>query len=396
MAQDEKLGDAIRYEKIENLRQDLYSYIDNNSEKITINLPVFFAHIVSALDNGFPDIDSSKYDEFIDSIAYRVMTKGSQKDSKQNIERIMKTAIRSKRSSGKASLRILGGLQLLSSGYFQDAITYFADYWKHDARIGFYIAYCYYSISKSKKGDEKSELSRQNKETELAAREQLLEMVRVTPPLYRLKPLDICDDENVDNAFWFMIKMTHWWFPNERWFIQVGLEKAKKDKNEAKRVELLNIATVKFYNDLDFLRESFNFRLEQGDGVGANGIVKQMMQQYPDSIEPIYYGLKLSLIATGKTSYTQYRSMAAGKGMPVYLIQILDWAFYVLKEQEKESVAQFRELSRRFNSLSYFFIPLDYIVQDIFSDDKEKSKRAHMIFMDSIDLYAKKVMKIHT
>ncbi len=396
MARDEQLGDAIRYEKIENLRQDLYSYIDNNTEKITVNLPVFFAHIVSALDNGFPDIDNAKYDEFIDSIAYRVMTHSGQDDSTQYIERIITTAIRSKRSSGKASLRILGGLQLLSSGYFQDAITYFADYWKHDARIGFYIAYCYYSISKSRKGDENTELSRQKQETELAAREQLLEMVRVAPPLYRLKPLDLSVDETVDNAFWFMIKMSLWWFPNEKWFLQIGLEKAKKDKNEAKRVELLNIATVKFFNDLDFLRESFSFRLEQGDGVGANGIVKQMIQQYPDSLEPIYYGLKLSLIATGKTSYSQYRSMAAGKGMPVYLIQMLDWAFYVLKNQENESNVQFRELSRRFNSLSYYFILLDYIVQQIFYGEEEESKRARMLFIDSIDLYAKKVMKIHT
>lgn len=396
MAKGEKLGDAIRYEKIDSLRQDLYLYIDKNTDKIEVNLPVFFAHIVSALDNGFPDIDGAKYDEFIDSIAYRVMTKSSQGGSLQRIEHIIKTAIRSKRSSGKASLRILGGLQLLSSGHFQDAITYFGDYWKHDARIGFYIAYCYYSISKSRQGDENSELSRQKQETELAAREQLLEMVRVTPPLYRLKPLDLCDDEAIEKAFWFMIKMTHWWFPNEKWFIQIGLEKAKKDNNEAKRVELLNIATVKFFNDLDFLRESFCFRLEQGDGVGANGIVKQMIQQYPDSLEPIYYGLKLSLIATGKTSYTQYRTMATGKEMPVYLIQIFDWAFYVLKDQKDEANIQLNELSRRFKSLSYYFIPLDYLAQHIFTGNEEESRQARMLFIDSIDMYAKKVMKVRT
>ncbi len=396
MAKGEKLGDAIRYEKIDSLRQDLYLYIDKNTDKIDVNLPVFFAHIVSALDNGFPDIDYAVYDEFIDSIAYRVMTKSSQGGSTQYIERIIKTTIRSKRSSGKASLRILGGLQLLSSGHFQDAITYFRDYWKHDARIGFYIAYCYYSISKSGQGDESSELSRQKQENELAAREQLLEMVRVAPPLYRLKPLDLCDDEAIEKAFWFMIKMTHWWFPNEKWFIWIGLEKAKKDHNEARRVELLNIATVKFFNDLDFLRESFNLRLERGDGIGANGIVKQMIQQYPDSLEPIYYGLKLSLIATGKTSYTQYRTMATEKEMPVYLIQIFDWAFYVLKDQKDEANIQFNELSHRFKSLSYYFIPLDYIAQHIFTGNEEESRQARMLFIDSIDLYAKKVMKIQT
>jgi len=396
MARGEKLGDAIRYEKIENLRQDLYSYIDNNIDKIDVNLPVFFAHIVSALDNGFPDIENTTHDEFIDSIAYRVMRNSKQGNSIPYIERIINTAIRTKRSSGKASLRILGGIQLLSAGHFKDAISYFADYWKHDARIGFYIAYCYYSISKSRKGDENGDTTRIKQESELAAREQLLEMVRVQPPLYRLKPLDLSVNEAVDDAFWFMIKISLWWFPNEKWFIQIGLEKAKKDNNAAKRVELLNTATVKFFNDLDFLRESFNFRIEQGDGVGANGIVKQMIQQYPESLEPIYYGLKLSLIATGRSSYSQYRSMAAEKGMPVYLIQILDWAFYVLKNQEKESDMQFRELSRRFKSLSYYFIPLDYMAQHIFSAEEEESRKARMLFIDSIDMYALKVLKVHS
>jgi hypothetical protein len=193
-----------------------------------------------------------------------------------------------------------------------------------------------------------------------------------------------------------MVKMSLWWFPNEKWFIQMGIEKAKHDNYEAKRVELLNIATVKFFNDLDFLRESFDFRLEQGDGVGANGIVKQMIQQYPESLEPVYYGLKLSLIATGKSSYTQYRSMAAEKGMPIYLIQILDWAFYVLKDQEKESNAQFKELVRRFRSLSYYLVPLEYIVRIMFSENKDASMEARLLFIDSIDLYAKKVLKIRS
>jgi hypothetical protein len=337
---------------------------------------------------------STAYDEFIDSIAYRLMTKSSQGSSTQYIERVILTAIRSKHSSGKASLKILGGLQLLSSGHCQEAIGYFADYWKHDARIGFYIAYCYYTISKSRKGGEGSESTSQKQKSELAAREQLLEMARVQPQLYRLKPLDLSNDEVVENAFWFMLRVSFGWFPNEKWFVQIGLEKAKKDNNKAKRVELLNIATVKFFNDLDFLRESFTFKLEHGDGIGANGIVKQMMQQYPGSLEPVYYGLKLSLIATGKTSYSQYRLMATEKGMPVYLIQIFDWVFYVLKYQEKEAQTQYRELLRRYKSLSYYFIPLEYIVQDIFYAEEEKSKQARMLFIDSIDHYAKKVLKI--
>jgi len=396
MARGEKLGDAIRYEKIDNLRQDLYSYIDGNTEKIDTNLPVFFAHIVSALDNGFPDFKDVAYDEFIDSIAYHLMTKSSQEKTPQYIERVITTAIRSKRSTGKASLNILGGLQLLSSGYCKDAITYFGDYWKHDARIGFYIAYCYYTISKSEKGGEGNKPSTQKQQSELAAREQLLQLARIQPSLYRLKPLDLSEDEAVDNAFWFMVKISLWWFPDEKWFLRIGLEKAKKDNNEAKRIELLNIATVKFFNDLDFLRESFTFRLEQGDGVGANGIVKQMIQQYPDSLEPVYYGLKLSLIATGKTSYSQYRTMASEKGMPAYLIQVFDWVFYVLKNQDKEANAQYRELLRRYKSLSYYFIPLDYIAQNIFYAEEEESKQARMLFIDSIDLYTKKVLKIQT
>lgn len=81
--------------------------------------------------------------------------------------------------------------------------------------------------------------------------------------------------------------------------------------------------------------------------------------------------------------------------MPAYLIQIFDWVFFVLKDQEKEAQTQYRELLRRYKSLSYYFVPLDYIVEDIFHAEDEESKRARMLFIDSIDLYAKKVLKIH-
>jgi hypothetical protein len=88
--------------------------------------------------------------------------------------------------------------------------------------------------------------------------------------------------------------------------------------------------------------------------------------------------------------------MASEKGMPAYLIQVFDWVFYVLKNQDKEANAQYRELLRRYKSLSYYFIPLDYIAQNIFYAEEEESKRARMLFIDSIDLYTKKVLKIQT
>ena len=396
MPRGEKLTYAIRYDKVDSLKRDLFAYIDSSPDKIASNLPVFFGHVMSALDNAFPDIDNNAYDEFIDSMAYRLMMSSKEANKVEFVENIAKNALRcKKKKSGRSTLRILSGIKMMDIGRYKEAIDYFGEYWKYDARIGIYIAYCYYCLyeiesRKSSSGGAAQAPSR----LELQAREILLDLAQLQPPVYRLKQLDIKDNEVMERAFWVIIKKTQEWFPNEKWFIKTGILKSKNDGNNERREQLLTYAIGRFYNDLDFLRESFYYKLEKRDGAGAAGIVKQMTQQNPDSIEPVYYGIKLSLLSSSKNSYTEFRDSALKKGVPHYLIQLFDLALYIMRDEKNEAEIQFKELKKRFKSLSFYLVTIDYMMRDIFSEDETRKKAAKSVFFDSLDKYAVQVIKI--
>jgi hypothetical protein len=395
MAEKWELTQASQRERMEALKKDLFEYIDENIQKIDTNLPVFFGHVISRLDEGFPNIDDVVYDEFIDAIAFYVMDKSPGASDVEMIERISSNAIRAKRKSkGKAILNILAGLKLMKLGKFQEAITYFDKYWKYDALIGFYIAFCYSRLADKERKLYSASAGKQPSEMELASREQLIELSRIQPPAFRLKQLEIKDNRLMDQAFWYMISRSLEWFPTERWFIQIGLDKAKRDKNEAMKQKLLKFATEQFYNDLFFMRELFNYRLEHRDGTGASGVVKQMMQQHPQSNEPIYYGIKLSLLSTGKSSYATYREMAQERNMPKHLLQLFDFAYLLMKDEELSATVELKDMKKQYPALQYYLISLEYLMHDIFSDDEHRSRTAKKAFLDSIDRYALHVLKV--
>jgi hypothetical protein len=395
MHPNEQFSDPLKFEKLEILRKDFFSYIDKNSAKIDSNLPVFFGHVISSLDKTFPDIDAELYDEFIDDVAFRVMDISENAVDIDFIEKICSNAIRSKRKmTGKATMNILAGLKLMKVGKYREAIDYFGTYWKHDARIGFYIAYCYYMLARQEYNTLPAGAKKPPSEMELLAREQLLEISRLQPPIYRLKQFSIRDTPFMEKAFWLILLQSLEWFPEERWFVQVGLLKAKRDNNEQMRGLLLKTATDHFYNDRFFFRELYAMKLEQRDGAGATGVVKQMMQQYPDDLEPVYYGIKLSLLSAGKASYASFREMAVEKGMPGHLVHLLDYALYIMKNDESRANIEMREVKKRYQSLHYYLIPLEYLARDVFGGDEYVQKRAKKAFFDSVDKYALEVLKV--
>lgn len=396
MAKNERLTDAIKYEKIDVLKKDLFSYIDKNSNKINLNLPVFYGHIISTLDNAFPDLDNNVYDEFIDSVTFRVLNAPDTKIDLDYVERLISNAARSKRkSSNKVTLRILSAIKLMDNKDYLNAVEYLSDNWKYDARVGYYIAYCYLMLSEIEKQNIGSDGDIRPSRYELAAREQLLELARVRPPIYRFKFLDNNESPLMESVFWIMTTKSLEWFPGERWFLRTGIKKAKKDGNVSKRKELLKFAVERFYNDLDFLRESYNQAVEQRDGMGASGVVKQMMQQYPNNLEPIYYGIKLSLLSNSIESYFNFRDQAKEKDMPQYLIQLLDYAYYTIHDNKNEAEITLRDLKKRYKSLYFYMITLEYLANDIFSDDGKKAKHAKIIFFDSLNEYVLHVIKVH-
>jgi hypothetical protein len=394
MVRDE-LTEASKSVMLEALKRDLFSYIEENTQKIDSNLTVFFSHVVSRLDDDFSDIDDKSYDEFIDAIAFHVMDVSAKAVDLEFIDKIISNAIRFKRKSkGKAILNILSGLKLMKVGKYENAINSLKDYWKYDARIGFDIAYCYLKLAEQEKRIYGAQQAAKPSAMELAAREQLLELARIQPPIFRLRQLNIKDDVSMNQAFWRIIDCTQEWFPEERWFIKIGLKKAKDDNNEKMRVKLLKQATEQFYDDLFFLRELYYYRLENRDGAGAAGIVKQMMQQHPQSLEPIYYGIKLSLISTGRGSYSSYRKLALENGMPHHLIQLLDLTLLLMKEDEHKASIELKDLKKRYPQLQYYFITLEYLAYDMFNGDEREVKRAKKTILDSLDHYALQVMKI--
>ncbi|HDR73160.1 MAG TPA: hypothetical protein ENN85_04530 [Methanoculleus sp.] len=394
MVNGEKLTDAIRYEKLDVMKKDLSLYIEKNISKIDSNLPVFFGHVISALDQSFPDLDDAAYDEYIDDIAYRILETSPKASDIEFIERLNDNANRWKRKKGgKASLNILAGLKLMSVGKYRESISYLSNFWKYDARIGFYIAYCYYQLSKQEPAVATVNGKRPPSEMELYAREQLLDLARVKPPIYRLRQLDLRDSPLMKEAFWTMIARSLEWLPNERWFAMVGLEKAKKDRNEDMRRKLIKFATEKFFNDMFFLQEHFALRLEDRDGVGAAGVVRQMRQQYPAMLEPVYYGIKLSLLSASASSYTAYRDLALEKDMPLHLVHLLDFGFFVLKNEKREAMAHLKEMKGRFKSLTYYLVPLEYLAREILSGDEEQARKAKKAFFESIDSYAMELVR---
>ena len=136
------------------------------------------------------------------------------------------------------------------------------------------------------------------------------------PPVNRLKDLDVVDDSRINKVFWFMIKQAIEWFLSERELIRIGLEKASRDGKNDIRGELLSIAIERFSNDMYFLRELYKLKLEQRDAGGVAGVVKQMIQQYPKDLEPLYYGMKLSVITARVEIYYRFRKLALMKNMP--------------------------------------------------------------------------------
>ena len=94
---EEKLSDAIVYDKLHLLKKDFSGYIERNTVKVDANLPVFFGYVISALENSFPNIADEVHDDFVDSITYKVLDTSGNINDFDFIKRVMVNAIRFKK-----------------------------------------------------------------------------------------------------------------------------------------------------------------------------------------------------------------------------------------------------------------------------------------------------------
>ncbi|MDD1684919.1 MAG: hypothetical protein LUQ19_03400 [Methanoregula sp.] len=386
---EEKLSDAIVYDKLKLLKKDFSGYVERNTLKVDTNLPVFYGYVISALETSFPNLSDDVHDDFIDSITFKVLDVSQNSGDFEYIKRVISNAVRfKKKKNAEMGLNIVAGLKLFKMGDHVHALEYLVPYVKLDARLGIAVAFCFYSLSlREFKKDDDSARNYRPGEMELVARETLLTLARTRPPLNALRQLELDDPSFLDKTFWQMIFTGLEWFPSEKWFVEIGLKNAVATGNQDKRRQLLEIGSERFYTDIYFLREMYYYNLENRDAGGAAGIVNQMIKQYPDDPEPVYLGLKLSLLTTKKTTYNNFRKLAIARSMPGQIIELLDFAFDLLNHEHQEALARLVDIESDYPHLRSYATILRYVAHDLSSNNEVRVKRAKKALLDSIDQY---------
>jgi hypothetical protein len=377
------------------LKNDFFGYIRGNSEKVDSNLPVFYGHVVSALENSFPDIPDETYDEFIDHITFEVLDASKNSGDFEFVRKIIHNALRfKKKKDAETGVNIVVGLKLLKSGDYPHAIDYLKYYVNLDAKIGTSVAYCYYTLSlREFKSDDESAQNQRPGEMELLARETLLDLAHTSTPLHTMKQLELEDPSFLEKFFWQMIFLGLEWFPSERWFLEIGLENAALVHDTEMRKRLLDISSERFYNDFHFLRVMYYYYLDNRDASGAAGVLNHLIRQYPDDLEPIYLGLRFSLLTKKKITYHSFRKLANQKGMPVHTIHLFDISFDLLNGDKTEALNRIAEFEKEFPHFQYYATTLRYIANDFFSNDEMQVKKAKKAFLDSVDQYCSEEIK---
>lgn len=392
---DEWQPDAIVEIKIGQVKKDLFEYIEKNSERIDTNIPVFYGHVISILENSFPSISDTAHDQFIDDITIKVLETSKRSKDVDYIEKLFAHAIRTRRSqAGKVIFDIILGIKLMDLGRYTMAIEALKKFRTVDAIICTAIAYCYYTLATEETGTEKG--GRRPSDNELRAREQMIELVRLKPPVNRLRFPQIIQDLRINKIFWFMLKLAIEWFPTEPDFIRIGLEKAKKDGNREIRGELLKLASEKYFDDMLFLRELYHFRIEGRDASGAAAVVRQMMQQHPQELEPVYYGLQLSIISQQGSAYTSFRKIAIEKHIPANILLLVDFSFNLIAGRKPEAFAILEDIRKRLTSKNHYLMLIEYLAYDTFSEDEKRAKMAKKTLLESIDQYCMLQLRMQT
>ncbi len=373
--------DAIIRLKLDQIKHDFFDYIDKNIDKIDENIPVFYGHVIATLEKNLPDISDDLHDQFIDNITIRVLNTSKRSDDLAFIEKLFDYAERNKHTKkGKAIYDIMLGIRMVDLGKYPEAIEMLKKYRTADVLILPAIAYCY--------------LVPALKTSENISSEELIRGPTPGAPVNRLKEMGIGDDPGINKIFWFMLKQAIEWFPSEREFLRIGIEKATKDARKDIREELLSTAIERFFDDMYFLRESYKQKLESRDAGGVAGIVKQMTQQYPDELEPVYYGLKLGIITNREDVYHKFRKLALSKNIPKNALLLLDFAFELVNGKQHEALACLDEIRMKFGTHHYYVTLLEYVAHDFLSNDEKKIKQAKKAIIDSIDQYCMKLLKI--
>ncbi|MBP2145192.1 hypothetical protein J2129_000646 [Methanofollis sp. W23] len=383
----ETLSEAVHYDKIETLKQDFFGYIQSNHHKIDEKLPVFYGHVVSTLESSFPHLDPGDHDTFLDAISFKILETSPRGSDPTFVDRVVEHAARLKRGKNpRAGVEIAAGFRMMKAGEFAHALPYLRKYRSRDPLIHIALAYCYYALSLSEVAQLKN--IKAPSEMELRAREQMLELARTHQTVASSLPYTA--DPALTRIFWLMTSSAIDWFPSNPAFIKLGLEKAHTDHNHEMRRETLKIALTRFGNNMGVLREAFQFAIDEGDGTGAADIVKQMLQQAPESSEPDYYGMLLALRTRTRSGYHTFRKKAGEKKMPPDVLGFLDLSFSLFSGHEKDAYTRIQAMKETYPSQDHYLTLINYLSHDILSEDETRVKKAKKAYLNSVEAYCRR------
>ena len=394
------MGEVVQQEtilkaRLQQFRVEYLRYIEKNIDAIDANVPVFFGQMTAAIDRTLPNLPDGAHDQLMDVLTEKMIKSLDKDDTRTHADKVLEYSQRMKKCPpGSMISDILLAFRLLDNDMYTEAAGLLRKYQALDAVILPAIAYCYYTLSAQRAKPGQDTAAALPNEMMLLAREHMVELVRLNPPVNRLHDNEMIEDEPVTKIFWFMLNLGIEWFPKEPGFLRIGIVKARKDGDSEIRERLLITATERFCDDRDFLRELYRFRLEKRDVAGISGVIRQMTQQYPLEIEPVYYGLRFSIITGRSETYTRFRKMAVARNIPVIILMLLDFAFEIRSDRQVESLACMEELRRTLGPSHYYVTLLGHILNDAFSNDETRMKKAKRVLYDSIDQYCMTLLKI--
>jgi len=86
--------------------------------------------------------------------------------------------------------------------------------------------------------------------------------------------------------------------------------------------------------------------------------------------------------------------MALQKGMDSEFLRLQDLCFTAVSSRKQEALAHLQEIRRSPARTRFFYPVLDYLVQDIFGEDPQRSRRARRALLDSVDRFTRQALAI--
>ncbi len=369
-------------------KAEIFSFIESNVEAIDENFPSFFGNVVTILDRAGVPIPDAAHDEFIDAIVFRVFTVSKRAGEIKFLNRACEIACGMKRKKErKAGVHLAAAVKLMKLGMPLAAAAYLQPYRKHDTTVGCWYAYCYYVLYKEGSAEPGYSAAERWNYLKLA-RQYMEELGQLRPGLQRLVRGELEQDPWLAEPFWVMIFLATEWIPDNRWFLEIGLARAKQEHNDVALVKMLQIGLIRFTDDMLFYREAYHLKFEQGDLGDALGLIRDMLQRFPDDPEPVYYGLRTALYLPREGEFNEFRKLAEEKKLPGHVLCLIDYTYAFLRGKRVQAGLCLDEFRRKYPSLNYYSDMLGFVTAAGAHDG------ANTAVFTSVDHFCKKMLKI--